>query len=56
MLAQHADLSLFALISLRLISLRPYVPATLCLRPHVLCPFVCALMSGFALNMVESVT
>ena len=37
MLAQRADLRLCALMSLR-----PYVPVPLCL-----CPFVCALMSGF---------
>ena len=36
-----------------LMSLRPYVPVPLCpcafyLRPYVLHPFICALMSGFA--------
>ena len=39
MLAQIAHLHLCALMSLR-----PYVPAPLCLRPNVLRPFVRALM------------
>ena len=42
MLAQIADLRLCALMSLC-----PYVPAPLCLRPYVLRPFVCTIISGF---------
>ena len=42
MLAQIADLRLCALMSLR-----PYVPVPLSLRPYVLCPFVCAVLCGF---------
>ena len=40
MLAQITDLRLCALMSLT-----PYVPAPLCLRPYVLRTFVCALIS-----------
>ena len=52
MLAQIADLRLFALLFLcpyALMSLRPYVPAPLCLRTYVLRTFVCALMQDFAI-------
>ena len=57
MLAQLADLRFCALMAspyvsaplcpCALMSLRPYVPVPLRLRPYVLRPFVCALMSGF---------
>ena len=49
MLAQLADLRLWALMSLSPRVPAPYVPVPLRLRPYVLRSFVCALMSGFGL-------
>ena len=49
MLAQLADLRLCALMSLG-----PYVPMPLCLRPYVMSPFFCAFMSGFEIRCIVS--